>query len=167
MRWRPLIAFLAVLLAACGSPTPYQPALRGGGYAEQQIEANRFRITFAGNALTPRDTVENYLLYRAAELTLANRKDYFVLVREVTEPRTTWRPVYDDLPPTGFSHHRWGWDPWYDSAVATPITRYDAYADIVVFAGAKPQDDVRAFDAREVLVRLGPTIVRPQGPRPY
>jgi hypothetical protein len=164
MRTRLLIlSALGAALAACGHPTPYQPAPKdGGGYAEQQIEADRYRVTFSGNALTSREAVENALLYRAAELTLANRKDYFVLVSEAIEPQTSYRSYDPDFPSTGFGHRRWNWDPAFDSTITTPITRYDAYAEIVLFAGPKPQGDVRAFDAREVVARLGPTLVRPQ-----
>lgn len=74
-------ATLAVALAAtagltaCATPTPYQPAVRGqavsGGFSDTRIEANRFQVNFAGNSLTSRETVERYLLYRAAELTVA------------------------------------------------------------------------------------------------
>jgi hypothetical protein len=161
MVWRGAMVLVAIVLAGCGRPTPYQPALRDGGYAEQQIETNRYRVIFSGNALTPREAVENALLYRAAELTLANHKDHFILVNEVVEPRTTYRSTYDDFPPYGFSHRRWDWDPGFDTTISTPITRYDAYADIVIFAGPKPQNDVRAFDARDVVARLGPTLIRP------
>jgi len=63
---------LAAGLTACATPTPYQPNIRGqaasGGYSEVRIEPDRFRVNFAGNSLTSRETVEGYLLFRAAEL---------------------------------------------------------------------------------------------------
>ena len=43
---------------------------RGYGFSEQRIEDDRYRITFRGNSSTSRETVENSLLYRAAELTV-------------------------------------------------------------------------------------------------
>ena len=53
---------LAGLLSACATATPYQPNLPGqavsGGYSEQRVEANRFRVNFSGNSLTSRETVE-------------------------------------------------------------------------------------------------------------
>src|SRR3546814_2342802 len=69
-------------LAACVSVTPYQPASKGYGYSEQRIENNRFRINFAGNSDTPKQTVETYLLFRAAELTLKSGYDYFVFASD-------------------------------------------------------------------------------------
>jgi hypothetical protein len=160
MRAGALILLVVLGLGGCEQPTPYQPALGDGGYAEQAIEANRYRVAFYGNASTPRESVENALLYRAAELTMAHQKDYFVLVREAIEPRTTYRSYYDDYPPE-FSHSPLGWDHTVDSGFAIPITRYDGYAEIVLQSGQKPQDDVHAFDAREVIARLGPTLLRP------
>src|SRR3546814_2720956 len=72
-----LAPLAALMLFACATPTPYQPlGTRGTGasgcYASQQIEQNRFRVSFSGNQLTSRERVENYLLFRAAELTVQN-----------------------------------------------------------------------------------------------
>ncbi len=79
------LAALSVL-AACATATPYQAALDGQkGYANQQIESNRWQISFAGNSLTDRQTVETYLLYRAAELTDLEGYDYFRVIQRVTD----------------------------------------------------------------------------------
>ena len=74
-----LIASAAVL-TACATATPYQPAANAdarNGFSEVQIESDRARISFDGNSLTDRETVETYLLYRAAELTKQKGYDYF------------------------------------------------------------------------------------------
>ena len=72
---------LAAGLAACATPTPYQPNARvqslggmaaSGGYSEVRLEPDRWRVNFAGNSMTSRETVEGYLLFHAAELTLQN-----------------------------------------------------------------------------------------------
>jgi hypothetical protein len=74
----PLVVALGLLLAGCAAaPTPYQAARNGFGYSEQQIEENRYRVSFVGNSATGRQTVEDYLLYRAAELTVQNGHDWF------------------------------------------------------------------------------------------
>ena len=64
----PMLVAAALLSSACMTTTPYQPLKGGEGYSEQRIESNRYTVRFFGNAQTPRQTVENYLLYRAAEL---------------------------------------------------------------------------------------------------
>ena len=72
---------IATILAACAKPTVYKPASHEGanGYAEREIGADQYRISFAGNGLTTRKTVDLYLLYRAAELTQEKGFDYFIV----------------------------------------------------------------------------------------
>ena len=67
-------------LSACSTATPFQPATKassGYGYSEQRIETDRWRVNFSGNADTSRQTVETYMLYRAAQLTLNSGYDWF------------------------------------------------------------------------------------------
>ena len=57
------VALTALLLVAgCATATPYQPldpqSRFSGGYSDQRIEPDRFRVTFRGNSLTSRETVE-------------------------------------------------------------------------------------------------------------
>ena len=170
----------ASVLASCATPTPYQPATGSGsyrtGYWDEQIESDRFRVTFAGNSLTSRETVERYLLYRAAQLTVERGYDYFTLSDRDTEKKTR---TYVDRPfgpgPWGYwgvswRYHRpgfgWGFydpfwgDPWGPVDVNT-IDKYDAHAEIVMGRGERPSGDVHAFDAHDVIQNLGPTIVMP------
>ena len=51
-------------------------------------------------------------------------------------------------------------DPFWDDRHYREVTRYEANAEIVMGRGIAP-DDRTAFDAREVVANLGPTIVRP------
>jgi hypothetical protein len=166
-----VIAALAGLLAACATATPYQPAVTDRyGFEEQRIESNRLRITFRGNTMTERETVETYLLYRAAELTLQNGFDYFIVANRETEEHSRLRSTGPYRP--RFAYDYWyfsprrGWSPWYDPFWDEPmsyreVTRYEAVAEIAMFQGAKPADDPAAFDAREVQANLQGAIVRP------
>lgn len=172
------VALAALTLTACATATPYQPAAPGAngrGYSELKIEDARWRVTFAGNSVTSRDTVEMYLLYRAAELTLQQGYDYFTLVNRVTDRDTrfvgTPDPWYGSAwGPYWSPHWRWyrggawsAWDPfWPRDYDVREITRYEASAEILMHRGRKPADDKYAFDAREVVANLGPRIQRPQ-----
>ena len=71
---------LALALAACTAPAPYAPRRPGEttGYTDRELAPGRFRVTFTGNSVTERDTVENYLLLRAAEVTLASGGTHFI-----------------------------------------------------------------------------------------
>jgi hypothetical protein len=157
---------LAVALAACTTTTPYGAAAdgRGYGYSEQRIEQNRYRIMFRGNSSTPRDHVENSLLYRAAELTLKNGYDYFVVVESDTEARrsysTTTSPAfgayrygYPGFYRFPYYAYGWGWGYPYDT-YTREVTRYSAVAFITMHRGEKPSGDPHAFSAREVEANL-------------
>lgn len=151
-------------IASCApNPTPYQPAAQGSGYGygEQQLEANRFRITFSGNADTPRPAVENALLYRAAEVTKQRGYDYFIVVGQDTEPSTRYWSTFDNF--GGFGG--WGYGRGVGLGVGVgsgssiPVTHYTAYADIVLMKGAKPQNEPRAYSADDILKTVGPTLI--------
>ncbi|MES0872478.1 CC0125/CC1285 family lipoprotein [Sinimarinibacterium thermocellulolyticum] len=151
---------LGAALGACVSATPYQPRDRGYGYAEQKLESNRFRVSFAGNGATPRETVENYLLYRAAELTLAQGYDYFVIAARDTETDVRYQQTFSGFPGFGYYYFY----PYFGASVSTTQseTRYAAQADVVMFKGEKNSADTRAFNAAELKANLEPLIVRPQ-----
>ncbi len=174
----------AFALGSCETPTPYQAAESPGsqhmGYSDQRIDDTHFRVSFSGNSLTSRETVERYLLYRSAELTVQNGFDYFVLVNRDTETKTSTfvEPGIGGGGPWGYWHPYWrwyrprfgwrSWDPFYDDPFwrdrdfdVTTVQRFEATAEIATGHGAKPAGEVRAFDAHEVLTRLGPTVQPP------
>jgi hypothetical protein len=156
------------VVAACQTPTPSRQALSpyDDGYTTQQIESNRFRISFKGNSLTTRQTVDTYMLYRAAEVTLQGGGDYFVVVNKDVDKNTAYENYGDDLA-WGWGGG-WGWRHGFGGAgyagggfdYTRPISSYDAIADIMTFRGPKPMGNPNAYDARDVLNAIGPTVVR-------
>jgi len=179
---------LSLGLAACETATPYQPNVPGqatsGGYSESRLEPNRWRVNFVGNTMTSRETVEGYLLYRAAELTLENGDDWFEMVdrnternaRTYVEPDPLYHPWYG--PGFGYWRPSWRyrtrgfgwrtWDPfwgdpfWADRVDVTTVQNFEASAEIVTHKGAKPPGDRRAFDAHAVVENLRPRIQYPE-----
>ncbi|MGJ8562720.1 MAG: CC0125/CC1285 family lipoprotein [Alphaproteobacteria bacterium] len=185
-----LITALA-FLSACATTTPYQAASKPGaydGYSQTMIENDRARVTFGGNSLTDKDTVENYLLFRAAELTKERGFDHFSLVERETEAKTRvdvsprfgrydpyfdyafYRPYhgwsayhpysrfYNGFPRRGFGS---GFnDPFFNNYDVNEITKYRASAEVKFGRGNRPAAD-NAFDAEQVLANLGPTIIFP------
>jgi hypothetical protein len=160
-------ALCLLMIAACQTPTPYQQATspNGDGYTTQQLEANRFRISFRGNSLTTRQTVDTYMLYRAAEVTLQSGNDYFVVANKDVDKNTAYQNYGDDLA-WGWGGG-WGWrrgfgpGPAYGGGIdySRPVNSYDAIADIVAYRGNKPATNQNAYNAREVLNAIGPTVV--------
>ena len=172
-------AFTLMAMAGCETATTYQPAATAGaeGYHESQIEPGRWRVTFRGNDLTSRETVENYLLYRAAELTVQSGNDWF---RAVTRNVDAQHSTYVDQPPTAggyamvwrpywrFRRHWYvpgwqTWDPWGPALFVDvhTVTSYEASAEIMMGKGEKPVGP-DYFGARAVLDALGPSITRPK-----
>lgn len=176
---RPILAAAvsALALAACATPTVYAPEGYGGqrgGYAEQRLQSDRFAVSFSGNSLTSRDTVEMYLLYRSAELTLENGYDWFATDYRQTDTDTRYYADPDPFYHRGYAPY-WGprwrfyrgslWSPWGDpwsrSYDVREVSRYEARAEIVMGRGRAPAEQGHAFDAREVVANLGPRVARP------
>lgn len=129
------VSFVFAIAVLAGCETPYQPLAfpigRHGGYTDIPLDANTVRVRFAGNPLTSSQTVEIYLLYRCAELTVQRGHDFFVVV----EKRIFWGGDADAGGVTG-------------------------KALIQTFKGVKPADHPTALNAKEVISNLGPRILR-------
>ena len=181
---------LLASIGACVTATPYQPyraEVAGGihgGFSEQRVAPDRYRVRFHGNELTSRDRVEGYLLYRAAELAIQNGYDWFQIIDRHTEhdvqtyvrPDPLYHPWYG--PDYGYWRPHWryyrpaiGWHVWHpesgapfwaDRVDVTTVESFEAEAEVILKRGPVPADRERAFEARMVLAKLGPTIVRPK-----
>jgi len=159
----------SLILVGCATATPYQPAKKGLGYAEQRLESTRYRITYTGNSATPRESVENYVMYRAAEVTLNNGYDWFVIADQVTrtDPRKSGGGTSGGVG-LGFG----GGSGNFGTGVSISLSKmlggggeaYDAQMDILVNKGSKPADNPRAFDARQLKANLEGKIQRPKAP---
>jgi hypothetical protein len=163
MRLRALRA-LAVALAAAGlvACVTARAQERGApGLGEAQVAESRARVAFRGNTLMSRGAVEDMALYRAAELTLAQGYDHFVVVARRTDARSRLQGYGG----TAYALNRRGWSyparpgawrSWYEPAFKTDaayrqITEFEASAEIRMLRGP---GDPAALDAREVKARL-------------
>jgi hypothetical protein len=179
------MAASTLMVAGCATETAYRPATGHGpsaeGYSDRQIEADRYLVTFAGNSYTSRDTVEKYLLYRAAELTIQHGDDYFIMADRDTDKHT-----HTYATPGFGAYGGWGgywgpswryrgrafgwrsWDPffggpfWDRNIDVQTVEQYEASAEIITGKGRKPANNARAFDAHEVIDHIGPSVVLPK-----
>lgn len=189
-----LAVLISVGLAGCETATPYQPLVLGssssGGYSDLRLDENHFRVTFQGNSVTPRATVETFLLYRAAELTTSQGYDWFETEDRHTdkEQRTYFDsdPFYGPGYGYGFGYFRPYWTFYggggfgrgfghgfygggfyggpfggFGNGELQTVEKFQASAEIVMHKGPKPEADPRAFDARGVIGNLGPKVQRP------
>ncbi|WP_411888028.1 CC0125/CC1285 family lipoprotein [Hydrocarboniphaga effusa] len=157
---------MSLLLAACATATPYQPQAKSGeGYSEQRLETNRYRIRSVGNSATSRETVENYLMYRAAEITLQNGYDWFAIADRATnvDPQLSGGGSNFGIGIGGSSGN-------FGSGVSIGLSSlfgggnksaYQAQADILVYKNPRTPNLANSFDARELKANLESTIQRP------
>lgn len=140
-----LMSAAAALLCACASQAGYQARGENSryGYAEVQIEQTRMLISYRGDTTTPRETVEMYLLYRAAETTLEHGHDYFVVAghtfdKQSRVERTAVRPRF--------------------GSTYREVSNHNAAIDIVMRDGERPPALAHAYDARTIRASLGPRV---------
>jgi len=166
----------AGLLAGCMTPTPYAPRAEGEktGYTDRALTQTRYRVTFTGNSVTPRETVESFLLLRAAEVTRAAGYASFMFDTRNTKANHS----YDAIPAGpagpywggGFRRGWGGWGGWgfaYDPAVDVVVhTNYEAYAEIVLLTPDQAAKEPRAINAADVISHLGPDAAPPKPSQP-
>lgn len=163
---RKAVAVLVLALSACA--TPYGKYGLLGGYTDSRIDSNTFSISVDNNAYTNQQTTSMHALYRAAELTVENGFDYFVIVSSVSNP-TSMAMTMPSTSTSQTSINTYG-----STGTATTTTHYapttvvplvfpNSTLVIKSFKGAKPADQANAYDAREVMKYLGPQIGVGQG----
>jgi hypothetical protein len=171
-----------LFVTACATPSLY--AARGpastSGYSEQRLDEAHWRVDFVGDETASAEVVERYLLYRAAELTLASGYDWFepsahaawseteVIVEAPRLPLASRSP---DWRPKWRRRGLWGWSGWGpyppsqrrqdDEGIqrSWSFERYAAREDIAMGRGPTPTG---AFTAAPVIELLAPAIVRSQ-----
>lgn len=162
-------AAAAFILGACATVTPYQPAAGGVnsyGFSDTRIEPGKYRVSFRGNTMTERTTVENYILLRAAELAIADGYGHFLILEEDDSGRRDFRT-------SGFSNGvgfggGFGFGGRGFGGVAggttTARTRERVSPDVSVlvqaFPGTKAEDNYEAFNAQAVIDNIGPIAQR-------
>ncbi len=165
----------ALLLAACATPpTPYQPIGESRyGYAEEQIDAETWRVRFSGNAVTNRAVVVDYVFYRAAEITAAEGAGGFVVLKEDIEPEVSYYGSPSPYPyyphgafffGRGHHHSRYGYGVGYGTGTVRAERRYTDHLRIRLFREAAPEGEGQTYDAQKILETFAPRIVRPPPP---
>jgi hypothetical protein len=153
-----IAAVIALSLGACTTPpTVYQPAAtqQDMGWRATRIEADRYRVSFRGNADLRGPQVEDMALRRAAELALADGYQWFRVVSRNTE-QVSGRSAGGTSVGVGGSTGSYG------SGLGVGIgfdlspdsRRYESTLEVLLGRGAKPEG-ADAYDARSVLTRTG------------
>lgn len=149
-----LPALLALSLTACASsaPTLYAPAHDGRyGYSERQIERDRFMIRFDAGSDTSIEDAQDLAFRRAAEFTLEQGADWFVVVRTEREgndrnPVRVGTSASYSTGSRGFSSRGIGLGLRYDTSAG----QKSVTLEILIRTGTV-SDDANAYDARGIL----------------
>ncbi|MEN5169115.1 hypothetical protein ABE444_06060 [Brevundimonas pondensis] len=149
-----LIAVSALALSACASLAPYGPqqSARGQGFSEQQIESNRFRVTY--NGVGAAGPVVDRALFRAGQLTVDQGYDWFEVTQRWIDGRPDSAGGVRPSVSIGAGSSRYG---GYRSSGVGVGLGFDLSGpqptsttlEIVMGRGAKP-DRPDAYDARRV-----------------
>lgn len=138
------VALLALLPAACA--TPYQKLGPTGGVKAVQLQTDLAQVTARGSIMTDADTVERYVLRKAAETTLNSGFDHFEIVSVSDRTRAIqgfagyMRAVGQGLPTAG---------------VTVPFIRPGETVLIRMLRGPQPTAaGAVVFDARDLLEHL-------------
>jgi hypothetical protein len=86
MRTKILAAAVAVALSGCA--TPYQSMGFTGGVEAQQVLQDTWRIVARGNGYTSATRIQDYVLLKAAETTIANGGTHFVVLNSADRTNT-------------------------------------------------------------------------------
>lgn len=161
---------LTLLLAACAAPQPslYAPQAGRDGYADELLGKGLYRVTFQGNAATSRERVQDYCLFRAAELTLEMGAAKFAVHDKLVERLTQvtretyagWGDPYYYGPGYRYRYYR----PYPPPTYQRERTTFRAQLTIEPFSGSLPGESSDAFqiyDARATYDQFAPRIERP------
>ncbi|MET4519061.1 hypothetical protein ABIB81_008415 [Bradyrhizobium sp. I1.7.5] len=149
---------------------PMVPPAKPGVFTATKKDADRFHLVVAGHQFTTRENIEKYLAYRAAELTMEQKANWFTFVESRSKGDTAPVPKRD---PAGLRYSFrmdyfrpvWRykisgapasktWSPFSGTAFIADdpksITDYEVGADIVLHEGQMDDADPLAFEARAV-----------------
>ncbi len=76
-----VIAIFAAMLSGCA--TPYQSSGITGGFSDEHVAEDVYRVRFSGNGHVTRETAQTYWLYRSAELTIEKGFDSFEILSPI------------------------------------------------------------------------------------
>jgi hypothetical protein len=158
-----IAAASCLTLAACAGPAYHARGPEDAiGYTDARLSPIRFRVSYTGDRATARTAVENFVLRRAAELTLAAGYPYFVIDSRATHANTynrlVFEPVSTDPGPAPTSHG----NSWLTSRPFSPVTAntlsstsYTATSEIVLLRTDQADGNPNALSAQEIIRRLG------------
>ena len=167
-----------LMLSGCATATAPAPTYRpqasneGVGYADEQISATRYRVSFVGDTETTRAQVQDYLMRRAAEVTVRAGYNFFEFDNRSIETDTNLYRTTDSWDamnvlafglgrryPGRSEHFAKGSVPaFWSEKEAVPIIHYTARSEIVLLKPDQVGTHPGALAARGILKSLAPDM---------
>ena len=150
-----LLPALGVTACSTAGPTLYAPAQDGHyGYSERRIEQDRFMIRFDAGPDASIEETEDLALRRAAEFTLEQGADWFVVVRRDREgndrnPVSLGTSASYSTGSRGYSARGVGLGIRFDNSAG----QKSVTLEILIRTGTV-SDDANAYDARDILAHM-------------
>lgn len=160
---------VATVLAACA--TPYGKYGITGGYTDSRIDENTFSISVDTNGFTSQQTTSTHGLYRAAELTVENGFDYFIIASG-SNGATSMAMAIPGASTSNTTVNVYGSTAYAKTTTTSapttvvPMAFPNSTLTIKSFKGAKPDGVANTYDARAVMKYLGPQIGIAQSKKP-
>lgn len=134
---------VSATLALAGCATPYQSMGFLGGVDAVRLDATTLQVTARGNAYTDQDTIQRFVLRKAAEETIAAGFDVFEIGS--TDDRSRKGQV-------GTAYGRGGWGSAWATSTSWELIKPGQTVMVRMSKGPKPADaPLGVFDAREYL----------------
>ncbi len=152
-----------LLIAGCASGPAYRPAAQPDdyGYRDTVLTSDRYRVSFAGDSGTARESVENFALFRAADVAIAHGASRFRITSRETSPITT---TSGGGPSTSIGYG-WGY-PFFGTGIGYSSggysrTRYETVLEIQVGADV-PAEGADVYNAIELKRNLSAQVAATQ-----
>jgi hypothetical protein len=152
-------------LSACATPTPYKPAgSLGNGYKDIKLDDNKLRVSFKGNKVTERETVETYLFYRAAEATLENGFKFFRFTHfetdRMSETESMAPSIYGFYPRDRRRFPYYIYGPNAPGGGVVTHNEFEAVGFISMSKEINKEEEAKYYDASQILKNLKEKIVK-------
>ncbi|MHA1109104.1 MAG: CC0125/CC1285 family lipoprotein [Alphaproteobacteria bacterium] len=160
-----ILAVAALTACTAAGPTLYRAMSGGFGYSEAELDNGAWRVEFTGNQASGPADVENYALYRSAEIARQGGFERFAVMERDIGRQVRRSQGFEHRPPGFDSRERrhdatlQAADPFIDNRMVSTITN-QATLIIRPYTGIAPRGRAHTYSVREVLVRFGPKIRR-------
>jgi hypothetical protein len=137
---------------------PMVPAAGPGIFASQKKGASGFHLVLTGHKFTSRDEIEKYLAYRAAELTMAQKANWFTFTEVRVKSDAVAAPKRD-VGGKRYSFRMEYWRPvWrYKMAGDSTWKNWSPFSGAAFFADGVDPKTIAAFEvSADVTLRNGP-----------